>query len=104
MGIYLENNIIGVCSFFNNSHDTLSDKNQYQLRGMAILKSHQKKGLGKKLIRFGEHLLQQKNVDLVWCNAREIAINFYKNNDYSIINKPFNIADIGLHYMMYKSL
>ena len=71
---------------------------------MAVLKNHQKKGLGKKLMLFGENLLEQKNANLIWCNAREVAISFYKNNGYSIKNKPFNIAGIGLHYSMYKSL
>jgi ribosomal protein S18 acetylase RimI-like enzyme len=71
---------------------------------MAVLKSHQKKGLGKALIHFGENLLQQKKVSIVWCNAREVAVNFYKNNGFNIISKPFHIGDIGLHYVMCKSL
>jgi GNAT superfamily N-acetyltransferase len=104
LGIYFKSDIIGVCSFFKNSHNALLDKNQFQLRGMAVLKSHQKKGLGKALIKFGENLLHQKKASIVWCNAREIAVNFYKNNGFDIISKPFNIPNIGIHYVMSKSL
>lgn len=71
---------------------------------MAVLISHQKKGLGKKLIHYGENLLQQKSTSIIWCNAREVAVDFYKINGYNTISKPFNIAGIGLHYVMYKSI
>lgn len=104
LGIYINSDIIGVCSFFKNSYDVLFDKNQYQLRGMAVLKKHQKTGLGRILINFGENLLQQKKVNVVWCNARKVAVNFYKNNGFDVISKPFHIANIGMHYTMYKSL
>ena len=71
---------------------------------MAVLKPLQGKGLGKTILRHGEVLLKEKNVNIIWCNAREIAVNFYKKNGYQIIGESFNIKDIGLHYAMYKVL
>lgn len=104
LGIYMTNDLIGVCSFFKNSFDALSEKNQFQLRGMAVLKSHQKMGLGKELVHYGENLLAQKNTNAIWCNAREVAVNFYKNNGYTVISNPFDIVGIGKHYTMSKSI
>ncbi len=75
---------------------------QYQLRGMAILNAYRRLGLGKKLLLYGERLLRDKKVDLIWCNAREVALQFYKTNGFSSIGEPFNIQEIGTHYLMYK--
>ena len=102
LGIFLDRKLVGVSSFFKNSHPNLPQENQYQLRGMAILKDYQKKGLGKLILNYGEHIIKKKNTQIIWCNAREIAVNFYKNNGYNTIGKPFNINNIGLHYIMLK--
>jgi len=77
---------------------------QYQLRGMAVLKPFQGKGLGEFILRHGDVLLKEKNAKIIWCNARENAVHFYKKNAYQIIGEPFNIKDIGLHNVMYKVL
>jgi len=96
--------LIGICSFFKNTNLDFPETAQYQLRGMAILKAFQGKGLGKIILKHGEELLQEKKAKIIWCNARELAVNFYKKNGYQIIGEPFNIKDIGLHYVMYKGL
>lgn len=104
LGIFETENLLGICSFFKNSNPIILETSQYQLRGMAILKAFQNKGLGKLLLKHGEHVLKNKNVKIVWCNARKVALNFYKNNNYQITGNPFTIKDIGLHYIMYKKL
>ena len=104
LGIYLEDNIIGVCSFFKNKHKSITHESQYQVRGMAILKSFQGKGLGHKILSYGENLLNDKNIETIWCNAREVASDFYKKNGYQILGEPFLIQKIGVHFVMYKHL
>lgn len=71
---------------------------------MAILKEHQGKGIGKIILKHGEQLLKEQHAKIIWCNAREVAITFYKKNGYQIIGESFNIKDIGLHYVMFKVL
>lgn len=104
IGIFLEEKLLGVCSFFKNNHLSFSEKEQYQLRGMAILESHQKQGLGQLLLKHGENILKTKHTNLVWCNARETATHFYIKNGYKIIGEAFNIKTVGIHYLMHKSL
>ena len=65
----------------NNSELFLEEK-QYQLRGMAILESYQNTGFGNLLLAEAEKLLHQRQVDLLWFNARETAIHFYKKNNF----------------------
>ena len=104
LGIFNEDKLVGVSSFLRSNHTLLSEEFQYQLRGMAVLNEYQNLGLGKLILNQGENLLKKQNIQIVWCNAREKAANFYKKNGYTIIGLPFSIKDIGLHYIMFKLL
>ncbi|WP_067149600.1 GNAT family N-acetyltransferase [Pseudotamlana agarivorans] len=103
-GIYLHDDIIGICSFFKNSHPHIVDNQQYQLRGMAVLEAYQGMGIGNSVLQFGEAYLKSKNIKTIWCNAREVAIRFYEKCGYQIFGEPFDIPDIGTHFTMQKSL
>ena|SRR5690606_13454124 len=104
LGLFYEDVLVGVASFMENNHTFFSDEYQYQLRGMAVLKSHQGKQLGDALLNYGEKFLKEKNVTLLWFNAREIAVNFYRRNGSEIIGEPFEIKGIGTHYVMFKKI
>lgn len=104
LGIYTQNYLVGVCTFMKNNHPLLTEAFQYQLRGMAVLDEYQGLGLGAIILTYGETLLKEKNIDIIWCNAREKASKFYKKIGYKIIGDPFDIKDIGLHYIMCKVL
>jgi RimJ/RimL family protein N-acetyltransferase/GNAT superfamily N-acetyltransferase len=103
LGLYFKKDLIGVASFIKNNHALFAENMQYQLRGMAVLKSYQKKGLGYLLIDAGE-LEVAKYCSIIWFNAREVAVNFYKRGGYKIVDKPFIIEPIGKHYLMSKQL
>jgi len=104
LGLFYYSDLIGIVSYMNNSNNNFEDKNQYQLRGMAISQQFQGKRLGNVLLEKGMQLLKQQNVTLVWCNARESATNFYSKFGFSIAGKPFDIPHIGTHYVMQKSI
>nr|WP_245881507.1 GNAT family N-acetyltransferase [Xanthomarina spongicola] len=104
LGLFFKSQLVGVASYMNNKSKLFSEENQYQLRGMAILKEFQHKGLGKLLVIEGEKILLQKKAERLWFNAREIAISFYKNNNYHIHGNAFNIPQVGIHYIMSKKL
>lgn len=103
-GIYDDVIIVGVTSIFQTSTPLLSQKQQFQLRGMAIVDSHQKRGLGDQLVQRAEQYVKENNAEVLWFNAREIAVGFYKKMGYETIGEPFTIGDIGTHYVMYKPL
>lgn len=103
-GLFIENHLIAVASFMKNCQALFSEKNQYQLRGMAVMTEFQGKGYGHHVLKFGESLLINQDVKLIWCNAREIAVPFYEKNNYAIYGKPFLIPHIGTHFIMAKTL
>ncbi|MCB0447953.1 MAG: GNAT family N-acetyltransferase [Gelidibacter sp.] len=104
LGLYTNKTLVGVATFLLNNNSFFSEKRQYQLRGMAVLKSHQGFGYGDAILKYGEQLLKAKHTSLIWFNAREIAIGFYKKNGYQIIGGSFEITGVGTHYVMYKKL
>ena len=103
-GLFYNDTLVGVATFLKSNNALFKIQNQYQLRGMAILKDYQGLHLGDTLLKFGEHFLKSKNIKLLWFNAREIAVGFYKKNNYVIFGEPFDIKSIGLHYLMHKQL
>ncbi len=103
LGLYIQDELLGVVTYLKNDFKELKGK-QYQFRGMAVLKNCQKRGFGNLLLNKGEEIIKHENGTIIWCNAREIAVNFYKKNGFKIIGKPFVIPKIGLHYVMYKNL
>lgn len=104
LGLFFNKKLIGVCTFLQKNNALISEVNQYQLRGMAILKDFQGLGFGNSILKHGELMLKKKHIKIVWCNARQVALNFYKKNHYKIIGQPFTIKGIGEHVIMYKEL
>jgi RimJ/RimL family protein N-acetyltransferase/predicted GNAT family N-acyltransferase len=104
LGLYYYGDLIGIATFMENNHPDFDELTQYQLRGMAILHQFQGKRLGNVLLEEGIKKLKKRKVNLLWCNAREIATNFYLKFDFKIYGKSFEIKGIGKHFTMFKSL
>ena len=104
LGAFIANQLVGVASAYRNTTPLFKDENAYQVRGVAVLSSQQRKGIGQELMRQMEHCLQQKKVPLVWLNARVVALDFYKALHYIQKGDAFEIEEIGTHYCFYKAL
>jgi ribosomal protein S18 acetylase RimI-like enzyme len=103
-GIYDNDEILGVISVFEASHVYFTEERQFQIRGMAVLENQQKKGLGDLLVQAAEQYISQQNGEKIWFNAREIAVGFYNKMGYTVIGEQFDIAGVGPHYVMHKTL
>jgi GNAT superfamily N-acetyltransferase len=104
LGLYVDKEICGISSIFENKNIKFTEQNQFQIRGMAVLKEHQLKGYGDMLMQRVEEYAISSNVNLIWFNARKIAVPFYNKLNYLINDGPFEIDDIGAHYLMHKKL
>lgn len=103
-GIFSDQNLVGVISLFKNNHTFFNDCEASQIRGMAVLENFQKKGLGEKLVKHCENYLAEQKNHLIWFNARENAVGFYKKLGYKIMGNAFDIKSVGTHYLMFKKL
>lgn len=103
-GLFENENLTGIISLFATSNPIFAQKNQTQIRGMAILQEHQKKGFGEALVSYCETYCISENTELIWFNARTEAVGFYKRMKYQTIGNPFEIKEIGEHLLMFKKI
>lgn len=103
-GLYLNQELVGIVSLFQKNNPLFPEKNQFQIRGMAVLENHQKKDIGKTLLIHCEEVCSNKDVDLIWFNARTEAIGFYEKMGYQKTGTPFEIPDVGKHIIMLKKI
>lgn len=103
-GLFDNSDLIGIISLFLKTNTIFAENLQAQIRGMAILESHQKKGFGEILVKHCEKYCISNQFDLIWFNARTAAVGFYKKMGYEIKGNPFEIPEVGEHYLMYKKL
>ncbi|MDP5202468.1 GNAT family N-acetyltransferase [Flavobacterium sp. DG2-3] len=103
-GLFDDENLIGIISLFNKINTIFAAQNQAQIRGMAVLETHQKKGFGEALVKHCETYCNKNKVDLIWFNARTAAVGFYQKLNYQPLGESFDIKDVGEHYLMFKKL
>ena len=103
-GIFDNSSLIGIISLFLKTNPIFAENLQSQVRGMAIVESHQKKGFGEALVKHCEEHCISNEFNLIWFNARTAAVGFYKKMGYEIKGNSFDIPEVGEHYLMYKKL
>ncbi len=100
-GAFKNVNLIGIVSLMKARNNSFIES-QMQLRGMAIDIEYQEKNIGKFLIEQCNKHCKTNKIDLIWCNARELAIGFYKKQGFMIKGDSFHIKNVGRHFLMYK--
>ncbi|MDG1812291.1 MAG: GNAT family N-acetyltransferase [Polaribacter sp.] len=103
LGVFENNVLVGVSSFMKTENKHFKSK-QFQLRGMAMLEKFRGKGLGKLMIGKALSVLRDREIDVLWCNAREAALQFYVKQGFLIQGSMFEINKIGNHYMLFKNI
>jgi GNAT superfamily N-acetyltransferase len=75
-----------------------------QLRGMAVAKHLQSKGLGRLLLQAGTTRAKLLDSTYVWARARDNALYFYERNGFATIGDQFidDATGLGHHLVMLK--
>lgn len=104
LGAFEKEQLVGVLSAYEQNNPYFKTNRSYQVRGVAVLPSHHRQGIGKDLMHKIEYHLEEQKVDLIWLNARINAVYFYRALHYSQKGSAFEISGIGTHYCFYKYL
>ncbi len=102
LGAFYKDKIVGVVTILKKNNKSFFAKNQFQLRGMAVLQQHQGKGIGAVLVKQSEERVMDLNGSMIWLNARLVALSFYEKLGYKISSDKFEIPLVGVHYTMTK--
>ncbi len=101
-GLFKGNHLIGVASVFEVQNENFKQLKQFQLRGMAVLKEYQGLGFGNLILEEVCKFVNEENAEVLWFNARENAVKFYKNFGFLVLGDSFDISEIGTHFVMFK--
>ena len=104
MACIVDEKIVTCATFYPEKSINIKSDNAYRLRGMATDSSFQRKGYATGLMNESFKELKNRDCDMVWCNARLVAVDFYKSSGFKITGEIFDISEIGPHYYMYKEI
>ena len=96
--------VVTCATFYPERSTKIKSNNAYRLRGMATASNFQRKGYATELMIESFKELKEKKSDLLWCNARLVAVSFYESLGFKIIGNMFDIEGIGPHYYMHKKI
>lgn len=104
LGTFDGDRIVSVLSLFEMNTPKLDYPRQYRLRVMGTDPDYGGKGAGKLIVDLAKDLLSQKGYDVIWCDARKVALGFYEKLGFAIIDEWYDVPEIGPHKLMYFEL
>ena len=104
VGAFKNGEIVAVGTFLQQQNEKFEAKNQYRLRAMATSPKVRGENFGKQVIDFALVELKNRGVELLWCDAREVAIGFYEKMGFKTLGDFYEVPIIGKHKLMYKRI
>jgi GNAT superfamily N-acetyltransferase len=81
---------IGIATFFpNQTALRMSAVRPFQLRGMAVHPGRQGEGIGRLIIESAVDRLRRSEADVLWANARDEALGFYRSVGMDVVGAGF---------------
>ena len=101
VGAFKKKEIVSIGTFLIQRNEKFKEEKQYRLRAMATSPIVRGENFGKKVIEFAIQELRNRKVDLLWCDAREIALGFYEKMGFTVVGDFYDVPQIGPHKLMY---
>lgn len=77
------------CFVYPDPCPWLPDRTAWHLRQMATDERHRGEGLGAKIVELAVHHVRGQGAELLWCNARETAVGFYRRQGFVVHGEVF---------------
>ena len=103
-GIQIEGLTVATVTLQQEKSHRLQQEKQYRLRAMAVREGYRGQGFGDAIVEAGLNHLRELGVEVVWCDARVAALNFYRRLQFEELEEEYEIPIIGLHRFMWKVL
>jgi len=77
----------------------------WQVRGMATRGDLVHRGIGRSLLRHALAALRDaRGPELLWCNARVAALEFWEGEGWAVVSEVFDIPGVGPHRTLQRRL
>ena len=103
-GVQLDGLTVATVTLQQENSSKLPQEKQYRLRAMAVREGYRGQGFGDAIIDAGLNHLRELGVEVVWCDARVAALNFYRRLHFNELEEEYEIPIIGMHRFMWKVL
>lgn len=104
VGVFADERLISIGSFFGMESPRLSQHPQYRLRAMATDPEFRRQHAGDTLIQFALQELGLRGVAVLWCDARLVAVPFYEQLGFKKFDDIYEVPLIGPHHFMWKEV
>jgi GNAT superfamily N-acetyltransferase len=104
VGAYDGGRIVGIASVNPEGFAAEPGLAAWRLRGMATLPASRGAGLGRAMLETTYAHIRATGGELLWCNARVVALGFYRRLRFVTRGAEFDIPPIGPHYVMTRRL
>lgn len=88
--------VVGTATMFPEEYD---GRPAWRLRGMAVAEERRGSGIGSVLFAALLTTVQRQGCDLLWCNARTVALTFYRGHGFDVVGDEFLVASGVPHYV-----
>jgi ribosomal protein S18 acetylase RimI-like enzyme len=103
-GVQVDGITVACVTLQQENSSKLPQEKQYRLRAMAVREGYRGQGFGDAIVDAGLNHLRELGVEVVWCDARVAALNFYRRLQFEELEEEYEIPIIGLHRFMWKVL
>ncbi|MCB2223755.1 MAG: GNAT family N-acetyltransferase [Actinobacteria bacterium] len=104
IGGFREDRLVGIGTAHRQPMPGLSEPQAWRIRGVAVDHGHRGYGLGEMLLR---RLLEHAAASggrLVWANATAASYGFFEHYGFARRGDPFELPEVGPHYVVYAGL
>lgn len=96
LAVLVDRDVVAVSTWMARPWPDEPRRPAVQLRGMATLPAAQGSGLGGVLLEEGVRRAFDAGAGLVWANARDSALRFYRRHAFEVVGDGFHTRDTGL--------
>jgi ribosomal protein S18 acetylase RimI-like enzyme len=105
-GVFYENRLIAVGTIHREPCTSLDadvpmkGEKAWRLRGMATDPEFRSQGSGGMVLGACMEHARKNNGEVVWCNARTGALDFYLRHGFKKMGQEYDMPGIGPHFLM----
>lgn len=99
-GAIRDGQVLGIASLFRAEMAERPGLTAIQLRGMATAPEVRGAGFGRALVLACVDFAKASGVEILWCNARTGAVDFYRKLGFETVGQEFHMPDVGPHFRM----
>jgi predicted GNAT family N-acyltransferase len=99
-GAWQAGTLVGIASLYKEALPERPGAQGWRLRGMAVEENLRRGGTGRRLVEACIAHGKSHGGGVLWCNARENALAFYRSLGFETLRGPYDIPGIGPHFLL----